>query len=87
MSALHAVLPAKAEESERKASPVVPLEHKLSLTLEECAALTGLKICAMRSAIWAGDLPYIRMGAGGRYLIRRESLERFLASQERREAQ
>lgn len=85
-SALHAV--ASAETPRKKTNVVpVPIERKLSLTLEECAALTGLKICALRSAIWAGDLPYIRMGAGGRYLIRRESLEKFLAAQEQREAQ
>jgi excisionase family DNA binding protein len=62
------------------------IRHKLSLTLDECAALTGFKICALRSAIWSGELAYIKQGEGGRYLIRRETLEKFLAAQERREA-
>lgn len=78
-----------SQEPEPRKHPVdiSVIRQKLSLTLEECAALTGFKVCALRSAIWAGDLPYIRMGAGGRYLIRREALEKFLAAQERREAQ
>jgi len=64
----------------------VPLVQRLSLTLPECSALTGLKVCALRSAIWSGDLAFIRTGERGRYLIRRESLEQFIRSQEQREA-
>lgn len=65
----------------------IPLERRLSLTLPECAALTGFKVCALRSAIWAGELAFIRSSERGRYLIRREALETFLRSHERREAQ
>ena len=65
----------------------VPITQRLSLTLEECSALTGLKICALRAAIAAGDLAFVRAGERGRYLIRREALEQFLRSQERREMQ
>jgi hypothetical protein len=70
---------------------VVSLEHKLSLTLEECAALKGFKICALRSAIWSGELAYIKQGDSpkgghGRYVICRATLEKFLAAQERRAA-
>lgn len=61
---------------------VVPIERKISLTLEECSGLTGLKVCALRSAIWAGELAFVRSGTRGRYLIRRESLDRFLRDQE-----
>ena len=86
MSSLRAVVP-QEPESRKQVIDLSVIRQKLSMTLEECAALTGLKICALRSAIWAGDLPYIRMGAGGRYLIRREALEKFLAAQERRESQ
>ena len=65
----------------------VPLTQRLALTLPECAALTGFKVCALRSAIWSGELPFIRSGERGRYLIRRESLESFVRSREQREAQ
>jgi hypothetical protein len=65
----------------------IPLEHRLSLTLPECAKLTGFKICALRAAIWSGELPFIRSSERGRYIIRREALEKFLCAQERREAQ
>ncbi len=64
----------------------VPLTQRLMLTLPECSALTGLKICALRSAIWTGDLAFIRTGERGRYLIRRETLDRYIRSQEQREA-
>jgi excisionase family DNA binding protein len=84
VSSLRTVVPHEPE-SRKQTVDISVIRQKLSLTLEECAALTGLKICALRSAIWAGDLPYVRMGAGGRYLIRREALEKFLAAQERRE--
>jgi hypothetical protein len=67
-------------------SELVPLTHRLSLTLPECSALTGLKICALRNAIWAGELAFIRTGERGRYLVRRESLEQYIRSQEQREA-
>ena len=53
--------------------PNVPLAQRLALTLPECAALTGLKSCALRAAIWAGELAFIRAGKRGRYLIRREA--------------
>ena len=64
----------------------VPLTQRLSLTLPECSALTGLKICALRNAIWAGELAFIRTGERGRYLVRRESLEQYIRSQEQRGA-
>jgi excisionase family DNA binding protein len=64
----------------------VPITQRLALTLDECAALTGFKVCALRSAIWAGELAFIRSGERGRYLIRRESLENFVRSREQREA-
>jgi excisionase family DNA binding protein len=66
---------------------VIPLSQRLSLTLDECSSLTGLKVCALRSAIWSGDLPFVRSGTRGQYLIRRESLEKFLRASEQREGQ
>lgn len=63
----------------------VPLTQRLTLTLPECAELTGLKVCALRNAIWSGDLAFIRTSERGRYLIRRESLEQYIRSQEQRE--
>ncbi len=63
----------------------VPLTQRLALTLPECSELTGLKVCALRAAIWSGDLAFIRTGERGRYLIRRESLEHYIRSQEQRE--
>jgi hypothetical protein len=69
-----------------KEKPTVPIIQKIALTLDECALLSGLKVCALRSAIWSGDLPFIRSGSRGRYLIRRESLEKFLRSSEERES-
>jgi hypothetical protein len=76
---------ATTSESLPKIEPV-PIAQRLTLTLPECSALTGLKVCALRSAIWAGDLAFIRTGERGRYVIRREALEKFLQSQEQREA-
>jgi hypothetical protein len=67
-------------------SELVPLAQRLSLTLPECSALTGLKVCALRNAIWAGELAFIRTGERGRYLVRRETLEKFIQSQEQRES-
>ena len=74
------------KEKEKPAAPLVPLTQRLTLTLPECAALTGFKVCALRSAIWSGALAFIRSGEHGRYLIRRESLEKFVCSREQREA-
>lgn len=69
-----------------KEKPTVPITQKIALTLDECALLSGLKVCALRSAIWSGDLAFIRIGQRGRYLIRREALEKFLRSREERES-
>ena len=69
-----------------KENPTVPLTQRLALSLEECAALTGIKVCSLRSAIWAGDLAYVRSGEKGRYLIRREALDKFLQEQEGKES-
>jgi excisionase family DNA binding protein len=66
---------------------LLAIKAKWAFTLVECALLTGLKVCALRDAIAAGELAFIRSGKGGRYLIRPETLEKFLCSQERREAQ
>lgn len=65
----------------------MPLTQRLALTLPECSALSGLRVCALRSAIWSGDLPFIRLGSGRRirYLVRREALEKFLRELEERE--
>jgi len=73
-------------EKEKPEKPIVPVAQRLALTLDECAALTGFKVCALRAAIWAGDLAFIRSGERGRYLIRRETLEKFVRSREQLEA-
>jgi excisionase family DNA binding protein len=70
-----------------KEKPTVPLTQRLALSLEECAALTGIKVCSLRSAIWAGELAYVRAGEKGRYLIRRQTLDKFLQEREEREQQ
>jgi hypothetical protein len=64
---------------------IVPLSQRLALTLPEASALTGMKVCALRSAIWSGDLAFIRSGERARYLVRRETLEQFLRTLEQRE--
>ena len=80
-------MPTPAEvTSPGKEKEVVPIAQRLALTLDECAALSGFKVCALRSAIWAGELAYIRSGERGRYLIRRETLEQFIRSREQRES-
>ena len=76
--------PVLAPESKNE---TIPLTQRLALTLPECAVLSGFKVCALRDAIWAGELAFIRSGKRGRYLIRRESLESFVRSREQREAQ
>jgi excisionase family DNA binding protein len=70
-----------------KHKPEVPVTQKLALTLEECSALSGLKCCYLRSAIWAGELAFVRSGERKRYLIRRETLDRFLRTLEEKEGQ
>jgi excisionase family DNA binding protein len=72
-------------ESNSKEKVMVPLTQRLTLTLPECAALTGLKVCALRAAIWDGKLAFVRLGPRSRYVIRRESLEQFLRAGEKRE--
>jgi hypothetical protein len=76
--------PDKPQHEEKQLD--VPLAQRLALTLPEASALSGLKVCALRAAIWNGDLPYVRSGQRGRYLVLRESLEKFLRSREQREA-
>ena len=66
--------------------PDVPLHNKFALTLEECSVYTGIKICALRSAIADGKLAFVRTGSRARYLIRREVLEKFIRSLEERAA-
>ena len=78
--------PKPEKEKEKREKPVVPIAQRLALTLDECAAQTGFKVCALRAAIWAGDLAFIRSGERGRYLIRRETLEKFMRSREQLEA-
>lgn len=75
-----------SDERKRQEKPrlIVPIESRLALTLEECAALTGLKICALRAAIWSGELAFVRSGERGQYVIRRESLQQFLREREQR---
>jgi len=63
----------------------VPVTQKLALTLEESSALSGLKVCFLRAAIWSGELAFLRSGERKRYLIRRDTLEKFLRSLEERE--
>jgi hypothetical protein len=76
--------PEEKTSDKKKPGLTVPIELRLALTLEECAALTGLKICALRAAIWSGDLAFVRSGERGQYVIRRESLQQFLREQEQR---
>jgi len=83
-----ASLPTDKEEKNKpeKEKSVVPIAQRLAWTLDECAAMTGFKVCALRAAIWAGELAFIRSGERGRYLIRRETLEKFVRSREQQEA-
>lgn len=71
--------------TEKTAIPEVPLHLRLSLTLLEAAAVTGLKVYQLRAAIWAGELAFIQNGTRGQYVVRREALDKFLREQERRE--
>jgi excisionase family DNA binding protein len=70
-----------------KTKPEVDVSQKLALTLTECAELSGLKVCFLRSAIWAGELAFVRAGERKRYLVRRDTLDRFLRSLEEKEGQ
>lgn len=45
-----------------KSKELVPLSQRMALALPEASALSGLKVCALRAAIWAGDLAFIRSG-------------------------
>jgi hypothetical protein len=79
-------VPASESHERKNPKPGVPLDQRLALTLDECSAMSGLKVCALRTAIWAGELAYVRSGQRGRYLILRSTLEKFLRSQEQRES-
>ena len=68
------------------------LAERLSFAVSVCAVLMGLKVCALRQVIWAGELSCVPIGSttkkrNGRYLVRRETLERFLKEHEERKVQ
>jgi hypothetical protein len=75
----------KKKDKKKAAVNPVPIDKRLALTLPECSAVSSMKVCRLRAAIWDGQLAFIQSGERGRYLIRREELERFLRSQEERE--
>jgi hypothetical protein len=70
---------------EKTEPQLVPLAQRIALNLAECVALTGLKMYQLRFAIRDGELPFIQRGKRGQYVIRREALEKYLRSAERRE--
>jgi hypothetical protein len=57
----------KFEEKSPGKIPAVPIEKRLALALPEAAALSGMKVCWLREAIWNGDLAFIRCGQRGRH--------------------
>ena len=79
------VLPRKTKKSVETVP--VSFAERLSFAVPECAALMDLKVCTLRQIIWAGELSCVPIGLttnkrNGRYLIRREALERFLKEHE-----
>lgn len=56
-----------------------PNPNQLSFSLREAASVTGLALWALRSAIWAGQLPARLVGK--RQIVLRADLEKWLASQ------
>ena len=71
-----------AAVSKRKSPTLVfpaPNPQALSFSIKEAAAITGLAVWAIRSAIWAGSLPARLVGK--RQIILRTDLERWLSTQ------
>jgi len=61
---------------------VIPLSERISLTLPEAAALTGLKVTLLREAVGCGLLRSTKIGK--RRLIPRAALDAFLRKGERK---
>ena len=59
--------------------PAVPSTDALSFNLKQAAAITGIALWHLRSAIWHGHLSAHL--AGKKQIILRTDLERWLASQ------
>jgi DNA-binding transcriptional MerR regulator len=70
----HDVLQLKKEIEGNRAIPVVPIEAKLLLTIEEAAAISGLATTDIEEAIGKGGLKRIK----GK--IRKGDLEKFISS-------
>ncbi len=60
----------------RERVSAVPLEERLTLTVEEAAQLLGISRSFAYEAVAAGELPSIRIGR--RVLVPRGALERML---------
>ncbi len=59
--------------------PFVPIEHRLSLTVEEAAALSGIPVKTVRLAVRAGELGHFEKGSTTAR-IRRADLEDWVAA-------
>jgi excisionase family DNA binding protein len=70
----HDVLQLKREVEGNRAIPVVPIEAKMLLTVEEAAAISGLATTDIEEAIEKGSLKKIK----GK--IRKGDLEKFVSS-------
>ena len=57
---------------------IAPLEDRLTLTVEEAAALLGISRAFAYEAVTRGEIPSIRIGR--RILVPKVALERFLAN-------
>lgn len=70
------LVPAATRGAAGRERPLVPVEHKLLLTLPEAQALTGLSRGALKTAIDAGQLQAATIGRAWR--IKRRALEQFV---------
>lgn len=72
---------ARPKNSVRKISAVPPTEFSsvISLTLKQAAAVTGLALWCIRTAVWDGQLPARYLGK--KQIVLRPDLEKWIAAQ------
>lgn len=68
----------KKSQQPAAVSPLAPNPNAISFSLKECAAITGIALWGIRSAIWGRKLPAHVIGK--RQIVLRSDLEKWLSS-------
>ncbi|HMU68459.1 MAG TPA: helix-turn-helix domain-containing protein [Chitinophagales bacterium] len=68
----------RATEDLRKEIRALKHGERLSYSLKEAEAITGIPYDTLRARCKAGKLAYVQENAGGSILVKREDLDRYL---------